>query len=56
LNVLLCENDDQLQYIEKIEEINNERRRMQDQAFKIAEKQLKLEENFLAVCDEEFHE
>ena len=56
LNVLLCENDDQLQYIEKIEEINNERRRMQDQAFKIAEKQLKLEQNFLAVCDEEFHE
>jgi hypothetical protein len=40
LRILLCETDDQLQYIEKIENINTERRRLQDKAFKIAEKKV----------------
>jgi hypothetical protein len=29
---------------------------MQDQAFRIAEKQLDPEKKFLSVCDEDFHE
>ena len=39
LKVLLCEDENQEKYIQKIEDINTERRRMQDQAFRIAEKQ-----------------
>ena len=56
LKVLLCENENQKEYIQKIEDINTERRRMQDQAFRIAEKQLDQEQKFLSVCDESFHE
>ena len=56
LKVLLCEDENQEKYIQKIEDINTERRRMQDQAFRIAEKQLDLDKSFLAVCDEDFHE
>ena len=56
LKILLCESEDQEKYIQKIEDINTERRRMQDQAFRIAEKQLDLDKSFLAVCDEYFHE
>ena len=56
LKILLCESEDQEKYIQKIEDINSERRRMQDQAFRIAEKQLDLDQCFLSVCDEEFHE
>ena len=56
LKILLCESEDQEKYIQKIEDINTERRRMQDQAFRIAEKQLDLDKSFLAVCDEDFHE
>ena len=56
LKVLLCEDENQEKYIQKIEDINTERRRMQDQAFRIAEKQLDPEKKFLYVCDEDFHE
>ena len=56
LKVLLCETWEQEKYIQKIEDINTERRRMQDQAFRIAEKQLDPEKKFIAVCDEDFHE
>ena len=56
LKVLLCENWEQEKYIQKIEDINTERRKMQDQAFRIAEKQLDPEKKFLSVCDEDFHE
>ena len=56
LRILLCETDDQLQYIEKIENINTERRRLQDKAFKIAEKKVNPDDWFLWVSDEEFHE
>ena len=56
LKVLLCETDEQEKYIQKIEDINTERKKMQDQAFRIAEKQLDPEKKFIAVCDEDFHE
>jgi single-stranded DNA-specific DHH superfamily exonuclease len=56
LRVLLCESEEQEKYIQKIEDINTERRRMQDQAFRIAEKELDPEKSFLSVCDEDFHE
>lgn len=56
LKVLLCESAEQLQHIEKIENINTERRRLQDKAFRIAEKNLNLDAGFLYVCDEDFHE
>jgi single-stranded DNA-specific DHH superfamily exonuclease len=56
LRVLLCESEEQEKYIQKIEDINTERRRMQDQAFRIAEKELDTEKSFLSVCDEDFHE
>lgn len=56
LRVLLCESAEQTSYIEKIEAINTERRRLQDQAFRIAEKNLNPELGFLYVCDEGFHE
>ena len=56
LRVLLCESEEQEKYIQKIEDINTERRRMQDQAFRIAEKELDSEKSFLSVCDEDFHE
>lgn len=38
LKILLSEWKKQLQYLEKIEAINTERRKMQDQAFRLAEK------------------
>ena len=56
LRILLCETADQMQYIEKIENINTERRRLQDKAFRIAEKRVDPDQTFLYVCDEEFHE
>ena len=56
LRILLCETADQIQYIEKIENINTERRRLQDKAFRIAEKRVDPDQTFLYVCDEEFHE
>lgn len=56
LRILLCETEDQAQYIEKIENINTERRRLQDKAFRIAEKRVDPDQTFLYVCDEEFHE
>ena len=56
LRILLCETENQAQYIEKIENINTERRRLQDKAFRIAEKRVDPDQTFLYVCDEEFHE
>lgn len=56
LKILLCENDEQIKHIERIEEINKERKRMQDQAFKLAEKELDPEKMFLSVAHPEFHE
>jgi len=56
LKILLCENENQQTYIQKIEDINSERRRMQDQAFRIAEKELDQDQYFLSVYDESFHE
>lgn len=56
LRILLCETTDQIQYIEKIEAINTERRRLQDKAFRLAEKNLDADQRFLYVCDADFHE
>lgn len=56
LKILLSEWEKQLQYLEKIEAINTERRKMQDQAFRLAEKKVDPDQNFLFVCDEAFHE
>lgn len=56
LRILLTEGNEQLQHIEKIENINTERRRLQDKAFRIAEKNLNPDAGFLYVSDEDFHE
>ncbi|RAL55682.1 single-stranded-DNA-specific exonuclease RecJ [SR1 bacterium human oral taxon HOT-345] len=56
LRIFLSEGEHQLPYLERIESINTERRRMQDQAFRVAEKQVNPDQNFLFVCDESFHE
>lgn len=56
LKILLSEGEKQLAYLENIEAINTERRRMQDQAFRLAEKKVNPDQNFLFVCDEAFHE
>ena len=56
LRIFLSEWEHQLPYLERIESINTERRRMQDQAFRVAEKQVNPDQNFLFVCDESFHE
>lgn len=56
LRIFLSEWEHQLPYLERIESINTERRRMQDRAFRVAEKQVNPDQNFLFVCDESFHE
>lgn len=56
LKILLCETPEQLQHIEAIEAINTERRKLQDKAFRLAEKNVNPDQNFLFVCAEEFHE
>lgn len=56
LKVLLSEGEKQIEYLERIEAINTERRKMQDQAFRLAEKKVNPDQNFLFVCDENFHE
>ncbi len=43
-------------YLDKIENLNNERKKLQDQAFKLAEKQIDLSKKILFVADESFHE
>jgi len=42
--------------LEKLENINLERKSMQDDMIKIAEEQLDLSKKFLFVANEEFHE
>ena len=56
LKILLTEWEKQIEHIEKIEAINTERRKLQDKAFRVAEKKVNPDQNFLFVCDEEFHE
>ncbi|MEI7562579.1 MAG: DHHA1 domain-containing protein [bacterium] len=45
-----------MQYLERIEEINTERKKMQDESFKKAETLINLDEKILIVQDESFHE
>lgn len=47
LKILLYEGEEQLRYLDKIETINTERRKMQDQAFRLAEKKVNPDEYFL---------
>jgi single-stranded-DNA-specific exonuclease len=43
-------------FLQRIDEINTERKRIQDQGFKMAEQLLKKDENLLVAWSEEFHE
>lgn len=56
LNTLLYTGEKQLAYLENINNINNERKKIQENAFKIAEQKIILDKNILIVEDEEFHE
>jgi single-stranded-DNA-specific exonuclease len=56
LNILLYEGEQQLEFLQKIDEINNERKRIQEQGVKVAEKMVNLESNLLVAWSEEFHE
>ena len=56
LRTLLHSGEKQLQYLDRIEEINTERKKMQDESFKKAETLINLDEKILIVQDESFHE
>jgi len=45
-----------LPYLETLENINLERKQMQDDMLKIAEDQIDTSKKFLFVADEDFHE
>jgi single-stranded DNA-specific DHH superfamily exonuclease len=40
----------------KIDEVNNERKRLQEKAFKISQELVDFSQNILMVASEEFHE
>jgi single-stranded-DNA-specific exonuclease len=56
LNILLHEGEQQLAFLEKIDVINTERRKIQEQGVKIAETMIDLEAKLLVAYGEEFHE
>jgi len=56
LNILLHEGEQQVEFLEKIDAINNERRKIQEQGVKIAETMIDPEANLLVAYGEEFHE
>lgn len=56
LNALLYSWDKQLSHLQRIEEINTERRKMQEESFKLAEKQLDHEQKIMIVSSEDLHE
>lgn len=56
LYTLLYEGTKQQEYLEQIEEINTERKKLQEDAYKIASKQVRNEENILIAYDKTFHE
>lgn len=56
LNALLYSWDKQLLHLQKIEEINTERRKMQEESFKLAEKQIDPEQKIMIVSSEDLHE
>jgi len=56
LNVLLYHWEKQLEYLQKIDEINTRRKKMQDEAIKYAKEIVNVEKNILIVDSEDFHE
>lgn len=56
LNVFLHEWDDQIQFLEKMESINQERKKIQEDGVKIAEKLINIESPILIAESSEFHE
>ena len=56
LKALLYSGEKQIEHLDKIEIINTERKKMQDEAIKRAETLIKLDEKILIATDEDFHE
>ncbi len=56
LKALLYSGDKQFEHLDKIEEINTERKRLQEEAFKKAETLIQLNEKILIATDTDFHE
>lgn len=56
LYTLLYTGAKQLEYLQQIDEINTERKKLQEQAYKIAESMVQHEEYMLIAGSEEFHE
>jgi len=56
LNALLYSGEQQIKYLENLDSINEERKQMQEDMFKMAEEMLDLEQKFLFCAHEDFHE
>ena len=56
LNTLLFTGERQLDALQKIDEINTDRKKLQEDAFKVAEESLNLEQKILIAESEDFHE
>ena len=48
--------DKQKEYLSKLDEINSERKKMQEESFKIAEKSIDFDQKMLIAEHEDFHE
>lgn len=53
---LLYSGEKQIPYLENLEQINTDRRALQEQMFKLAEQTINLENKFLVAYSDEFHE
>ncbi|MFZ2151269.1 MAG: single-stranded-DNA-specific exonuclease RecJ [Candidatus Absconditicoccaceae bacterium] len=56
LRALLYTGEKQFEHLVKIDEVNNERKKLQEKAFKIADQIIDHSHNILIAADEEFHE
>ncbi len=56
LKALLYSGEKQIEHLDKIEEINTERKRMQEEAFKLAETLIDSNQNIVIAAHEDFHE
>lgn len=56
LNIFTHEGKEQLPYLEKLEQLNSERKKIQDEGVKYAEETLNFEKKILIVAREDFHE
>ena len=56
LNTLLFTGNRQLEALQRIDEINTDRKKLQEDAFKIAEEMLDLDQKILIAEHEDFHE